>query len=79
MRDDVRGGDGRFRFFYLELGGERRLRQEVFYLAYHLHWSWSDIMGLDVGERQTYVWMLAQRIEAENQTFESLSERLRRG
>jgi hypothetical protein len=55
------------------------LRQEVFYLAYHLHWSWSDIMDLDVGERRTYVRMLAQRIETENQAFETLTERLRRG
>ncbi len=51
----------------------------MFYLAYHLHWPWSEIMELDVGERQTYVRMLAQRIEAENQAFEALSERLRRG
>jgi hypothetical protein len=77
--DCVRGGVGRLWFFYLELGGGRRLRQEVFYLAYHLHWPWSEIMGLDVGERRAYVRMLAQRIEEENQAFEALSERLRRG
>jgi len=51
----------------------------VFYLAYHLHWPWSEIMGLDVGERQAYVRMLAERIEAENQAFEALGERLRSG
>jgi hypothetical protein len=51
----------------------------VFYLAYHLHWPWSEIMSLDLGERRAYVRMLAQRIETENQAFETLSERLRRG
>jgi hypothetical protein len=55
------------------------LRQEVFYLAYHLHWPWSEIMGLDLDERRSYVQMLAQRVEEENQAFEALSEQLRRG
>jgi hypothetical protein len=50
----------------------------VFYLAYHLHWPWSEIMALDVGERQTYVRMLAQRVDAENQAVEELAGRLRR-
>lgn len=36
-------------------------------------------MALDVSELWTYVQMLAQRIEAENQEFAEVSERLRRG
>jgi hypothetical protein len=36
-------------------------------------------MGLDVSERRTYVRLLGQRIETENQAFETLTERLRRG
>lgn len=55
------------------------MRQEVFYLAYHLHWSWSEIMGLDLAERWAYVQLLAHRIEADNQAFEALTERLRSG
>lgn len=51
------------------------MRQEIFYLAYHLHWSWSDLMNLDLGERRAYVRMLAQRIEAENQAFETMLEK----
>ena len=47
MWNFVRGGDGRFKFFRLELGGEQ-LRQEVFYLAYYLHWQWSEIMEMDI-------------------------------
>ncbi len=79
MRDNVRGGAGRFKFFYRELGGGQQLRREVFYLAYHLHWPWSEIMALDLAERRSYLRMLAGRIEAENQAFEALSERLTRG
>lgn len=78
MWNHVPGGVGRLAFFYFELGGGRRLRQEVFYLAYHLHWPWSEIMGLDVGERRVYVRMLAERIAEENDAFAALSQRLRR-
>jgi len=35
-------------------------------------------MALPLGERRMYVRMLAQRVEAENQAFETLSEQLRR-
>ncbi len=51
----------------------------MFYLAYHLHWAWSEIMELDVRERRAYVQMAAQQIEAENRAFEALSERLGKG
>ena len=52
------------------------MRQEVFYLAYHLHWSWSEIMGLDISERRAYVRMLAERIETDNEALEVLNKRL---
>lgn len=79
MRDPIRGGDGYEQFFFRGgLTGNQWLRQEVFYLAYHLHWSWSEIMNLDLGERRIYVQLLAERIEADNQAFEALSEQLRR-
>jgi hypothetical protein len=51
----------------------------VFYLAYHLHWSWSEIMNLDLVERQAFVRMLAERIDAENAAMDALKDRLRRG
>lgn len=51
----------------------------MFYLAYHLHWSWSEIMNLDLTERRAFVRMLAERIQAENSEMEALGERLRRG
>jgi hypothetical protein len=65
-------------FFRRGLAGGQRLRQEVFYLAYYLHWSWSEVMELTVGERHVYVRMLAERIEEENRAVEALNERLRR-
>ena len=49
----------------------------MFYLAYHLHWSWSDIVRLDLGERREFVRMLAARIEAENHALEAISPRSR--
>jgi hypothetical protein len=42
----------------------------VFYLAYHLHWSWPDILALTPRERRSFVAMLADRIEEENRQAE---------
>jgi hypothetical protein len=58
------------------LGGGHRLRQEVFYLAYHLHWPWSEIMSLELAERRAYVRLAAERVEEENQAVESLRDRI---
>ena len=38
----------------------------MFFIAYHLHWSWSDIMSLETPERQAYVRLLIDQIEREN-------------
>jgi hypothetical protein len=46
-------------FFYPELTGADQLRQEVFALGYHLHWSWSEAMGLEVDERRAYLLLLS--------------------
>jgi hypothetical protein len=43
-----------------------RLRSEVFFLAYHLHWSWSELMGMECDERAAYVDLLGTQIEREN-------------
>ncbi len=55
-----------------------RLREEIFYLAYHLHWSWSEIMELPSGERRVYVRRLAEQIQTENRMIEARNEQLRR-
>ncbi|MEM7305804.1 MAG: DUF6760 family protein [Planctomycetota bacterium] len=52
-------------FFVTGLSAEA-LRQEVFFLSYHLHWSWTEIMGLESSERREFVKLLAKQIEREN-------------
>lgn len=48
----------------------------MFYLAYHLHWSATDILSLDLGERREYVRMLSARIDAENRALEAAGQRI---
>lgn len=48
------------RFFYPQLADLARLRQEVFALGYHLHWSYSEAMGLELDERRAYVQLLTE-------------------
>ncbi len=38
----------------------------MFFLAYHLHWPWSEIMEMDSHERRAFVKLLAEQIEREN-------------
>jgi hypothetical protein len=47
----------------------------VFFLAYHLHWSWSDIMDLATDERHAFVKLLVEQIERENAQIESQRRR----
>lgn len=42
----------------------------MFFLAYHLHWSWSELMGLESAERRAYVRLLVEQIERENAQIE---------
>jgi hypothetical protein len=51
------------------------LRQEVFYLAYHLHWSWDSIMALDVEERRAYLRLLTEQLRREHEEIEALKWR----
>lgn len=46
------------------------LRSEVFFIAYHLHWSWNELMDMDSVERRTYARLLAEQIERENARIE---------
>jgi hypothetical protein len=49
------------------------LRQEVFYLGYHLHWSYTEIMDLDHEERRAYLALLSEQIERESQAISQAS------
>jgi hypothetical protein len=42
------------------------LREEVFFLAYHLHWSHSEAVDLPIGDRWAYVRLLIDQLEREN-------------
>lgn len=42
----------------------------MFFLAYHLHWSWSELMDLDTAERRAYAALLVEQIERENARME---------
>jgi len=78
VRDLLQGSYRCDKFFRLTPGGGDRLRREVFYLAYHLHWPWSEIMALTVDERRAFVEMLADRIEEDNRIWEDLTKRFKR-
>jgi hypothetical protein len=55
------------RFFFGELRTDATaLYQEVHYLAYHYHWSESEIMAMTRDKRHTYIDVLANAIEVLN-------------
>ena len=65
MWPDVPGQSGSVTFFSSGVG-EEELRKEIFFLAYHLHWSFDSLMDLDVEERHAYCRLLIEQIEREN-------------
>ena len=54
-------------FFPFGVSGEDTLHQEVFLLAYHLHWSQADILGLPITERQRYLELLQEQLRREEE------------
>ncbi len=58
--------ESRYDPFFISGVGEEDLRKEIFFLAYHLHWSWTEIMELDTDERRAFVRLLVEQIEREN-------------
>jgi hypothetical protein len=51
------------------VSGEETLAREVFFLAYHLHWSHAEIHALPVLERRRYVEMLAEQLKREEEAI----------
>lgn len=64
-------------FFNVLLDGGEALRREVFYLAYHLHWSWESILNMNMLERRAYVGLLADQIQRENDEIEKMRRSLK--
>ena len=55
-------------FFSTGVTGEDVLFQEVFSLAYYLHWSREDILTLPILERRRYLELLVEQLQREQQT-----------
>jgi len=67
---------GSIQFFISFVVEDDRLRREVFYLAYHLHWSVWDILDLPTEDRWAYVRLLSGRLEEEHEAIEQARSRL---
>ena len=74
MRRHFQVESGYDAFFILGVDQEN-LRKEIFFLAYHLHWSWGEIMALDIDERRAFVQLLVEQIERENAQIEAARKR----
>lgn len=48
-----------------------QLRREVFFLGYHLHWPFGELMDMEADERRQYVRLLIEQIEQENARIDS--------
>lgn len=51
------------------------MRQEVFFLGYHLHWPYGEIMTMEIAERREFVRLLAEAVERQNEEFERAAGR----
>lgn len=52
------------------MSAEQRLRKEVFYLAYHLHWGHDEVMDMAIDDRWAYVLLLNEQTEMEREEIE---------
>ncbi len=44
------------------------MHQQVFYLAYHLHWGRDEVLSLATDERRTYLRLLQEQLEREQES-----------
>jgi len=51
------------------------LRQEVFFLAYHLHWGHDEVLGLPTAERWAFVKQLGEQLEREGEALKKSRRR----
>ncbi len=47
-----------------------RLRKEVFFLAYHLHWGHDEVMDMATDDRWAYVTLLNEQLGQEQEEIE---------
>ena len=58
------------KFFAPHVGLPANLRGEIFYLAYHLHWPYHEILEMESNERRAYLNLLAEEITRQNREIE---------
>ncbi len=75
LRSAIQRYVGPHRFFLAAVGTEDQLRQEVFYLGYHLHWPYAEIISLETDERRAYLRLLSEQIERENEAINRSARR----
>lgn len=75
MRPQVRHQPRPVRFFSEFVGQEDRLRKEVFFLAYHLHWGCADILDLPTHDRWAFVRLLSDQLEREQEAVKAARRR----
>ncbi|HEX8073054.1 MAG TPA: DUF6760 family protein [Pyrinomonadaceae bacterium] len=75
LRPALPDDPGLDRFFYGAAGSEEQLRQEVFFLSYHLHWGHDEVMGLATAERRRFVRMLNETLETQNEEVQRARRR----
>ncbi|MFG3257559.1 DUF6760 family protein [Streptomyces sp. NPDC048172] len=71
LRPRLLGLFGHVEFLGGFVGEEERLRGEVFFLAYHLHWSHDDILALPTEERWFYTRRLSEQLQEERAAIEN--------
>lgn len=47
----------------------------MFFLGYHLHWPWTELMDMESAERRAHVALLVEQIERENARVEATRDR----
>jgi hypothetical protein len=57
------------------VSAEERLRKELFFLAYHLHWGHSEVMDLSIDERWAFVRLLSEQLEREQDALAQARQR----
>jgi hypothetical protein len=75
VRQKVHRESGLLKFFSSFVGADERLSKEVFFLAYHLHWGYDEIVSLAIDERWVYVRLLADRLENEQDALKQAGRR----
>lgn len=75
MWPEVSGHPGLNQFFLAVVGSVEQLRREIFYLAYHLHWAYEEIMSLETGERREFLRLLTEQLEREKQAVDQARPR----